>query len=64
MGDGHYDFTGVTTTLPNLIPPYLDNLDPWIGETAADNRFVTVDGPNDILPDMHMGRIPAQTPRT
>ena len=42
VGDGHYDFTGVSgTTLPNLVPPYLLDIDPWIGETAADNRFVS-----------------------
>lgn len=67
VGDGHYDFTGVSSAaLPNLIPPYLVNVDPWIGETAADNRFVSVDPPvagqEDILADMAIGRIPAQTP--
>ncbi len=63
VGDGHYDFTGVSgTTLLNLIPPYLIDVDPWMGETAADNRYVSVDGPDDYLPDMHIGRIPAQTP--
>lgn len=63
VGDGHYDFKGVSgTRLPNLIPPYLINIDPWIGETAADNRFVSVDGPDDYLPDMAIGRIPAITP--
>lgn len=60
VGDGHYDFTGVSgSTLPNLIPPYLIDVDPWLGETAADNRFVSVDGPSDYLPDMAVGRIPA-----
>ncbi len=63
VGDGHYDFTGVSgTTYPNLIPPYLIHIDPWLGETAADNRFVSVDGPDDYLPDMAIGRIPARTP--
>jgi hypothetical protein len=63
VGDGHYDFTGVSgTTLPNLIPPYLVNVDPELGETAADNRYVSVDGPDDYLPDMHIGRIPARNP--
>jgi hypothetical protein len=62
VGDGHYDFKGVTgTPLPNLIPPYLFDIDPWIGETAADNRFVSADGPDDYLPDMAIGRIPANT---
>ena len=32
-----------------------------MGETAADNRFVTVSG-GDILPDMHIGRLPCRTP--
>ncbi len=63
VGDGHYDFRGDSgTTLPNLIPPYLIDVDPWLGETAADNRYVSVDGPDDYLPDMHIGRIPARTP--
>ena len=50
MGDGNYDFKdniGMGET--NYIPPYLADVDPWIGETAADNRYVTVSG-NDILP--------------
>ncbi len=62
VGDGHYDFKGVTgTALPNLIPPYLVYVDPWLGETASDNRFVSLDGPADFLPDLHIGRIPAKT---
>jgi hypothetical protein len=39
------------------LPPYLANADPWVGEVAADNRFVTVDG-DDLLPDMLIGRLP------
>ncbi|NOX63082.1 MAG: hypothetical protein GXP42_14235 [Chloroflexi bacterium] len=63
VGDGHYDFRGDSgTNLPNLIPPYLVNVDPWLGETASDNRYVSFDGPNDYLPEMHIGRIPARTP--
>ena len=63
VGDGHYDFKGaLRPDLPNLIPPYLLNIDPFIGETAADNRFVSVDGDADFLPDMALGRIPAKSP--
>jgi len=63
VGDGHYDFKGYSgTTLGNFIPPYLIAVDPWLGETAADNRYVSIDGPDDYLPDMSIGRIPAQTP--
>ncbi len=63
VGDGHYDFKGASRPdLPNLIPPYLLHIDPYIGETAADNRYACVDGPDDFLPDMAIGRIPARTP--
>jgi hypothetical protein len=42
------------------VPAYLADVDPWILETAADNRFVTISG-DDILPDMHLGRLPVRT---
>ena len=64
VGDGHYDFKNhAATNLPNLIPPYLLHVDPFLGETAADNRYASVDGPDDFLPDMHIGRIPGQDAR-
>lgn len=61
VGDGVYDFKnregyGVRT----YIPPFLANVDPIVGETAADNRFVTVAG-DDIMPDLHLGRLPVNT---
>lgn len=45
---------------PTWIPPYLAAVDPWLGEIAADNRFVTVDGA-DSLPDMAIGRLPVNS---
>jgi hypothetical protein len=61
VGDGTYDPKGLLPTSgPTLIPPYLEMVDPVLGETAADNRYVTVSG-NDLLPDMHIGRFPANT---
>ena len=42
------------------LPPYLADADPWIGEVAADNRYVAVDG-DDFLPDMLIGRLPVNT---
>ena len=61
VGDGHYDFKGeLDTPLLNLIPPYLAHVDPWLGEVPADNRYVSVDGADDYLPDMSIGRLPAQ----
>ena len=44
-----------------MIPPILAFVDPWIGETAVDNRFVSVAG-GDLMPDMLIGRLPAVTP--
>jgi hypothetical protein len=61
VGDGNRDFKNHEGKgEPNYIPPYLMYADPWLGETAADNRFVCVSG-DDELPDMHIGRLPAQT---
>lgn len=61
VGDGNFDyqdFYGYGDT--NFIPPYLDDVDPWTGETATDNRYVSVSG-SDILPDLYIGRLPART---
>jgi hypothetical protein len=61
VGDGNYDFKNFYKRNETVfIPPYLANVDPWLGETAADNRYVTVSGA-DILPDMALGRLPVQT---
>jgi hypothetical protein len=40
-----------------ILPPYLADVDPWAGETAADNRFVMLEG-EDNLPEMLIGRLP------
>jgi hypothetical protein len=62
VGDGNYDFKdNFGWGEPNYIPPYLADADPWVGETAVDNRFVTVSG-NDDLPDLYLGRFPVKTP--
>jgi uncharacterized repeat protein (TIGR01451 family) len=61
VGDGTYDYKGNFGHVnPNRLPPYLAWVDPWIGETAADNRYVAVAG-DDPFPDMHVGRFPAET---
>jgi hypothetical protein len=36
-------------------------VDPWWGETAADNRYAAVVG-SDILPDVMLGRLPVSSP--
>ena len=62
VGDGSFDPLGYRhDPAHNVIPPYLANVDPWAGETAADNRYACVDGP-DRLPDLLIGRLPGQTP--
>jgi hypothetical protein len=61
VGDGNWDFKDhLGRGEPNYIPPYLIYADEWIGEASADNRYVCVSG-DDVLPDMHIGRLPAQT---
>jgi hypothetical protein len=61
LGDGHYDFKDFENTgQPYFIPPYLVDVDPYMGETAADNRYAAVSG-DDILPDMYIGRFPVRT---
>lgn len=61
VGDGSFDPRKYrSNSPPTFIPPYLADVDPWAGETAADNRYVTVDG-SDILPDMLIGRLPVKT---
>jgi hypothetical protein len=61
VGDGNFDFKdNLGWGEPNYIPPYLADVDPWLGQTAADNRYVCVSG-EDIFPDMHLGRLPVKT---
>lgn len=61
VGDGNADFKNfLLRNDPEYIPPFLSDVDPWMGETDADNRFVTVSG-GDIIPDMALGRIPVRT---
>jgi hypothetical protein len=61
VGDGHFDpknYYGYGRA--SFIPPYLASVDPWIGETAADNRYVALSG-DDTLPDMMLGRLSVNT---
>ncbi len=63
VGDGSSDprrYGGNSSENVTVIPPYLAMVDPWIGETAADNRYVTVNG-EDKLPDLLVGRLPAKS---
>jgi len=61
LGDGTFDPRQYRAdTPPTFIPPYLAPVDPWAGETAADNRYACVDG-NDNLPDVFIGRLPVKS---
>jgi len=72
IGDGHYDYKNYLVH-PNeqYIPPYLDLVDCFLGETAADNRFVagerTNENPNAMecqkhaMPFMAIGRLPVNS---
>ncbi|MGQ9709597.1 MAG: C25 family cysteine peptidase [Anaerolineae bacterium] len=61
VGDGSFDPKQYRSeSPPTFIPPYLLDVDPAGGETAADNRYVCVDG-NDNLPDMLLGRLPVHS---
>lgn len=61
VGDATYDYQGfVPGGTPSYVPAYLLSTH-FVGETASDNWFVSLEGADD-LPDMAVGRIPAQTP--
>jgi hypothetical protein len=65
VGDGTKDTLNRSysaTPDSNYIPPYLIIVDPYQSEglVASDNRYVTVDGP-DNLADVFIGRLPVNT---
>ena len=62
VGDGTYDPRRyLSSSGDTYLPPFLAVVDPTLGETATDNRFAAVAG-DDILPDIHVGRLPANSP--
>ena len=62
VGDASYDYLGfLPNSTPNFVPTYLLATH-FVGETASDNWFVSLDDKDD-RPDMAVGRIPAQTPQ-
>ena len=61
VGDGNYDFKNYSgANEPVFIPPWLADVDPQLGETAADNRYVAF-GSDGLLPQMALGRLPVQS---
>ncbi len=62
VGDGHYDPKNyLNWGKPSFILPFLANVDPNIGETAADNRYVSL-STESTLPNMLLGRLAVNTP--
>jgi hypothetical protein len=61
VGDGTADpLNNLRRDDPNFIPPYLANVDPWIGETACENCYARLDSTDptlDPLPDLALGRL-------
>ena len=61
LGDGTYDMRQyLGNSALTYIPPFLHRVDEINGETAADNLFATLVG-DDIMPDVHIGRLPANS---
>lgn len=62
VGDGTSDPKRyLPTSAETFLPPFLAEVDPWAGETASDNRYVTLEG-EDNLPEMLVGRLPVRSP--
>ncbi len=62
VGDGTYDPRPyLPTSHLTYLPPYLAEVDPWMGETASDNRYADLTG--DLLPELRVGRLPVNSPR-
>lgn len=64
VGDGTSDPRNYTRrNNPNLIPPFLALVDPWLGETACETCYAQLDGDDplsDPLPDLALGRLPVK----
>lgn len=59
VGDASYDYQGfMAGSTPNYVPTYLLQTH-FVGETASDNWFVSLDDQDD-RPDMAVGRFPAR----
>ncbi len=60
VGDATYDPRSYQVdSNPTFLPAYLDDVDPWMGETATDHWYADLTG--DELPDLRLGRLPVNT---
>lgn len=66
VGDGTvdpFDITKKGSNNVNIIPPYMADVDPLLGEVACEACFAQVDGADplsDVLPDTLLGRLPVR----
>jgi len=64
VGAGNYDPLNYSGSAPpTLVPPYLADVDPWLGEAACESCYAQLDGDDplsDALPDLYFGRLPAK----
>jgi hypothetical protein len=65
VGDGNYDpLNHSGDAAPTLVPPFLANVDPRMGETACESCYAQLDGDDalsDSLPDLLFGRLPVKS---
>ena len=65
VGDATYDMRNYSGgSFPTYIPVFLHLVGDVTGETASENRFVTLESDatyGDLLPDMNLGRFPVNT---
>ncbi len=65
VGDGTADpLNYIKRNNINFIPPYLANVDAFLGETACENCYAQLDGADalsDLLPDVAIGRLPVKS---
>ena len=61
LGDATIDYRDwLGSGKKNIVPPHLSLTS--LGATPEDNWYVCMDGPEDVLPDMFIGRMPANGP--
>lgn len=65
VGDGTYDFRNrLGLGWASFVPPYLADVDPWMGEAACETcyaRVQTNDPRDEPLPDLFIGRMPVRS---
>lgn len=60
VGNGHWDVRMTNVSNPSLIPPYTLLGNPSSGEGVCSDDFYVMTHSGDVLPEMPVGRIPAE----